>query len=229
VYTPTLALQRGLEQFQLCTSLEDLKSAKLSPVLFEDSTSALFFLRTVINDSGRFHDLRLWLQSSTHSFEIYAIDDDTLLDNTARLLTTGQLVVATGKGGAGGGGDADAEAASGILRPEGAAKDVLVSRTETTALEDETARRESAEESEEGAENADDAAEETPATTWIELELMDPDGNPVPGERYKIKMPDGSIKYGRLDADGRARIEKLEPGSCQVTFPDRDQEVWEVG
>src|SRR4051812_14814179 len=53
VYTPTFALYRGLDQFLLCTSLEDLKGGKLSPISFEDPTSALFFLRAVIDDSGK--------------------------------------------------------------------------------------------------------------------------------------------------------------------------------
>ena len=71
---------------------------------------------------------------------------------------------------------------------------------------------------------------ESPAeTTWIEIELLDPDGKPVSDERFKITMPDGSIQYGRLDSNGKAKIERLQPGSCQVTFPDRDQEVWTVG
>jgi hypothetical protein len=228
VYTPTLTLQRGQEQYLLCSSLEDLTSAKLSPVPFLDSVSALYFLRAVITDSGKFHDLRLWLQSFTSSFEIYAIDDDSLLENAARMLAFGQLVIAGGKG-AGGGGADSAEPASGILRPEGSAKSVLVSRTETTALDDETARREAAEESAVAEEDAAAVAEETPATTWIEIELMTPEGAPVPNEPYKLTLPDGSVTYGRLDRDGRARIEKLQPGSCKITFPNRDEEVWDVG
>jgi len=209
--------------------MEDLKGAagKPSAIPFLDPVSALSFLREVITDSGKQHDFRLWLQSYTYSFEMYAIDDDSLLDCAAKMLAAGQLVVAGTKGGAGGGDSA--EAASGILRPEGAAKSVLVSRTETTALQDETARREDSEESAAADEEESAVSEETAETTWIEIELMDPDGTPVPNERYKITMPDGSIKYGRLDGDAKARIEKLQPGSCQVTFPDRDQEVWEVG
>jgi hypothetical protein len=230
VHSPTLTLQRGQEEFLLCSSMEDLKAVagKSAASLLLDPVSAIYFLREVITDSGKRHDLRLWLQSYTWSFEMYAIDDESLLDSIARMLATGQLVIAGAKG-SGGGGDQDAEAASGILRPEGGAKSVLVSRVETTALQDETERREEAEQSEESQEEAAAVSEETPATTWIELELMDASGNPVPNESYKITMPDGSIKYGRLDRKGTARIEKLQPGSCQVTFPDRDEEVWEVG
>ena len=119
----------------------------------------------------------------------------------------------------------------------GIAVDVFKNIVETTPLQDEMAASEqkasSAAAADEDAATAGEespaAAEQAPETTWIELELLDAKGNPVPNERYKITMPDGSIKYGRLDNDAKARIEKLQPGSCQVTFPDRDQEVWDVG
>jgi hypothetical protein len=229
VDSQTLPLQRGIEQFVMCSSMEDIKAVagKSAAPMDLDSVSAMFFLREVINDSGKVHDLRLWIRPFLHSFEMYATDDEGLLEHTARMLATGQLVIADIKG-AGGGGDS-AEAATGILRPEGAAKSILVARTETTALDDETARREDASESAESDEDAAAVSEETPATTWIELELMEVDGTPVRNEKYKITMPDGSIQYGRLNREGKARIEKLQPGSCQVTFPDRDEEVWEVG
>jgi type VI secretion system secreted protein VgrG len=70
--------------------------------------------------------------------------------------------------------------------------------------------------------------EPEPEKTWIEIELIDPNGKPVPNERYKLTLPDGSVKWGSLDDNGKARVERLQPGNCQVTFPDRDQEVWDV-
>jgi hypothetical protein len=62
--------------------------------------------------------------------------------------------------------------------------------------------------------------------TWIEITLKDDQGNPMPGERYRIKLPDGTIQEGRLDADGRARVDDIEPGTAQVCFPEIDANEW---
>jgi hypothetical protein len=67
-----------------------------------------------------------------------------------------------------------------------------------------------------------------PGPHWIEIELLGEDGSPVPWERYRITLPDGEIRSGFLDAEGKARIEHIEqPGQCQVTFPDLDAAAWD--
>jgi type VI secretion system secreted protein VgrG len=64
-------------------------------------------------------------------------------------------------------------------------------------------------------------------THWIEIELLDSDGNPVPGEEYRITLPDGStVASGTLDGKGKARVEAIDAGSCQVTFPKLDKTSW---
>jgi type VI secretion system secreted protein VgrG len=63
--------------------------------------------------------------------------------------------------------------------------------------------------------------------SWIEIELKDEDGNPVPGERYRITLPDGSVYEGTLDEKGLARVDHIDPGTCQITFPELDEDVWE--
>jgi type VI secretion system secreted protein VgrG len=63
--------------------------------------------------------------------------------------------------------------------------------------------------------------------SWIEIELVDEDKKPVPGERYRITLPDGTtIASGTLDAKGRARVDGIDPGTCKITFPDLDKTVW---
>jgi translation initiation factor IF-1 len=61
--------------------------------------------------------------------------------------------------------------------------------------------------------------------TWIEIELVDTEGKPVPGERYSILLPDGKSVEGRLDASGKAYFAGLDPGECDVTFPDLDNDA----
>lgn len=64
--------------------------------------------------------------------------------------------------------------------------------------------------------------------SWIEIELIDEEDNPVPGERYRITMPDGeTVASGTLDEKGFARVEGIESGTCKVTFPALDQDAWE--
>jgi hypothetical protein len=62
--------------------------------------------------------------------------------------------------------------------------------------------------------------------TFIEIELKDDQNNPIGNERYRIKLPDGSLKEGRLDANGRARVDGIDPGTAQVSFPGIDANDW---
>lgn len=63
-------------------------------------------------------------------------------------------------------------------------------------------------------------------TSWIEIALVDESGGPVPGERYSVKLPDGTTQTGTLDGKGFARIAPIDPGSCDVSFPDLDRDAW---
>jgi type VI secretion system secreted protein VgrG len=62
---------------------------------------------------------------------------------------------------------------------------------------------------------------------YIEIKLEDVEGKPVPGEAYKITLPDGgTLAEGTLDEKGFARVDGIDPGSCKVTFPKLDKTVW---
>ncbi len=63
--------------------------------------------------------------------------------------------------------------------------------------------------------------------SWIEIELIDEEDAPVPGEKYEITLPDGSVAKGTLDQNGFARVDGIDPGTCQITFPDLDKDAWE--
>lgn len=61
---------------------------------------------------------------------------------------------------------------------------------------------------------------------WIEIELVDKKGRPVPSARYHIELPDSSIAEDKLDSQGKARIDGIDPGSCKITFLDFDGREW---
>jgi len=63
---------------------------------------------------------------------------------------------------------------------------------------------------------------------WIEIELVGEDNKPIPDEKYKVTLPDGSIKEGKLDQNGWARVEGAPAGDCEVTFPEIDKEALEL-
>ena len=66
---------------------------------------------------------------------------------------------------------------------------------------------------------------------WIEIELVyENDGEPVVGEEYCIKMPDGVEVRGVLNYQGRAMVNVVkDEGDCEITFPRLDEEAWESG
>jgi len=62
---------------------------------------------------------------------------------------------------------------------------------------------------------------------WIEIILVDAEGNPMPGVRYRITPPGGAPVEGRLNEHGQAGLYQIDPGSCKITFPDLDKEAWD--
>jgi type VI secretion system secreted protein VgrG len=63
-------------------------------------------------------------------------------------------------------------------------------------------------------------------TSWIEIEMVDEEDRPVPGMAYRITLPDGTVAEGTLDDKGFARVDGIDSGTCQITFPDLDGEAW---
>lgn len=71
----------------------------------------------------------------------------------------------------------------------------------------------------------EEAQQENPS--WIEIELVDLNDNPVPSEPYEVELPDGRMARGSLDHRGFARIEGIPAGTCKISFPNLDKNVWE--
>ncbi len=65
-----------------------------------------------------------------------------------------------------------------------------------------------------------------PIANWIEIRLVDQDGNPVAQARYEIRLPDGNINQGALDENGSARFDGIKPGQAAVRFPEIDAREW---
>jgi hypothetical protein len=66
----------------------------------------------------------------------------------------------------------------------------------------------------------------SPVKTWIEIVLIDDKGKPVPGEKYRLRITDGSMREGNLDSEGSVRVNGIDPGSCEVSFPNLDGKEW---
>jgi len=54
----------------------------------------------------------------------------------------------------------------------------------------------------------------------VELELEDSDGRPLAGATYKLVASDGTVHTGTLDSTGKARVDQLPEGTCELTFTD---------
>ena len=73
--------------------------------------------------------------------------------------------------------------------------------------------------------------EDKEETTDIKIKLVDQDDNPVPGEAYRIVLPNKEVDESTLDENGckvLAGIPKDQEGKmCKISFPNLDKEVWE--
>lgn len=62
--------------------------------------------------------------------------------------------------------------------------------------------------------------------TWIEVQLVGEDGKPIPGETCAVMLPGGRIITRTLDENGVLRIEGIPPGTCRISFPRLDKDLW---
>lgn len=65
-------------------------------------------------------------------------------------------------------------------------------------------------------------------TDWIAIELMDDSDppKPVPYKKYRIELPDMSVREGMLDSNGQAWFRGIDPGTCKVSFPQIHGDDW---
>ena len=62
--------------------------------------------------------------------------------------------------------------------------------------------------------------------SWLAFDLADEAGEPMAGEPFTVALPNGREVSGVLDAKGAVRIEGIDPGTCKVSFPERDKDGW---
>ncbi len=61
-----------------------------------------------------------------------------------------------------------------------------------------------------------------------EFELVGEDGKGVAMEKFRVTLPDGSVREGVTDLQGKIKIDDIETqGSCKISFPELDQDCWE--
>ena len=60
--------------------------------------------------------------------------------------------------------------------------------------------------------------------TWVAVELVDQDGEPVPYKAFELLRKDGSrVTKGTLNEQGYARVDSITAGTYQVRFPELDE------
>ncbi|GAG36590.1 unnamed protein product, partial [marine sediment metagenome] len=66
--------------------------------------------------------------------------------------------------------------------------------------------------------------------TFVEFQLLDAteQRNPVPGEKVRVRLPDGSVHESVTNAQGIVRFDDIDPGNAEIQFPDRDDNEWQL-
>ncbi|MEX1364518.1 MAG: hypothetical protein AB1Z98_15435 [Nannocystaceae bacterium] len=66
-----------------------------------------------------------------------------------------------------------------------------------------------------------------PSSTWVDIKLVDEEGEPIAGARFQVFRPDGTLLgSGRLGRDGCGGFENIEQLDYTVCFPDLDEDAW---
>jgi len=60
----------------------------------------------------------------------------------------------------------------------------------------------------------------------VAIELVSSAGQPMSGQTYRLTTPDGKAREGKLDGQGRARVDGVTAGQCEISFPDLDGKGW---
>jgi hypothetical protein len=59
---------------------------------------------------------------------------------------------------------------------------------------------------------------EAPTPTFVAFKLVDDTGRAIPRVRYRVELPDGSVREGAVDDNGEAREDDCTPGRCRISL-----------
>lgn len=65
--------------------------------------------------------------------------------------------------------------------------------------------------------------------TWVEFEVVDESGQPMAGQAYLCMLPDGTLREGTTDRQGRVRFDGIDPGNCAFSLTRLSAERWKRG
>ncbi len=57
---------------------------------------------------------------------------------------------------------------------------------------------------------------------WLEIKMLDNNGQAVCDVKYKVTLPDGQTRDGTIGSEGFAREDGIPPGRCLIEFEDED-------
>lgn len=179
---------------------------------FSDQASAVMFLRSAMRGGMNLRVFRDALRSSMDCPPLHLLSDHQVVELLARKLVSRQIRIF------------DPDAHKTAAKNNGVS---LPKQTGTAQEEEDRARAERRKKMAQ-AEAATKGADPI-KTTWIEIELIGEDDQPIPFAKYVIADPDKSIVMrGTLDGKGLARKDRLKPGSYMVNFPEFDKDAWEA-
>jgi uncharacterized Zn-binding protein involved in type VI secretion len=59
-------------------------------------------------------------------------------------------------------------------------------------------------------------------TDWIEVKIKDADDNAIANKKFKLFFPNGEVREGTLDSQGKARVENVPAGRANVAVDPRE-------
>jgi hypothetical protein len=62
--------------------------------------------------------------------------------------------------------------------------------------------------------------------TFIEVQLIGEDQQPITGVNVEITLTGGKVIKKQIGDEGFVRIDGIAAGTCKIYFPDLDQEAW---
>lgn len=64
--------------------------------------------------------------------------------------------------------------------------------------------------------------------SWVEIHFQNESGEPISGQRYRLELPDKSVREGLVPKGGVLRLDGIDPGSCRLSMVELDAADWSV-